>query len=172
MKISSFAVPIMMLIIIAHGVFKNVSVYSAFLEGSLEGLKTAVGIIGPILAIFIAINMFRASGALTVVINLLKPVTNFLKIPEEMLPFAVLRPISGGGSLAMATDIFKKYGCDSFVGRVVSVLMGSTETTFYAISVYFGSIGIKNTRHTVKAALMADVFALFISLFVCRLMFT
>ena len=117
MKISSLAVPIMMLIIIAHGVFKNVSVYSAFLEGSFEGLKTAVGIIGPILAIFIAINMFRASGALTVVINLLKPVTNFLKIPEEMLPFAVLRPISGGGSLAMATDIFKKYGCDSFVGR-------------------------------------------------------
>ena len=168
MKISSFAVPIMMLIIIAHGVFKNVSVYSAFLEGSFEGLKTAVGI----LAIFIAINMFRASGALTVVINLLKPVTNFLKIPEEMLPFAVLRPISGGGSLAMATDIFKKYGCDSFVGRVVSVLMGSTETTFYAISVYFGSIGIKNTRHTVKAALMADVFALFICLFVCRLIFT
>lgn len=172
MKISSLAVPLMILTIILFGIYKNVNIYSVFLDGSMDGLKTAVGIIPPILGIFIAINMFRASGGLEIVTSFLRPFTNFLKFPEQMLPFAVLRPISGGGSLAMATDLFKEYGTDSFIGRAVSILMGSTETTFYAITVYFGAVGIKNVRHTLKAALIADVFGMFLCVWVCRMFFT
>lgn len=171
MKIASFAVPAMMLLIILYGLYKNVNIYSVFLDGCKDGLKTAFNIIAPMLGIFVAINMFKASGALNIITDFLRPVTNALKFPEEMLPFALMRPVSGSGSLAMATELFKQYGADSFIGRCVSVLMGSSETTFYAITVYFGAIGIKNTRHTLKTSLLADVFAMFLSIAICRIFF-
>ena len=122
-------------------------------------------------SIFIAVSMFKASGALLYITNFLSPITNLLSIPAQIVPFALTRPISGSGSLAMATDLFKTYGTDSFIGRVISVVMGSSETTFYAITVYFGYIGIKNTRHTLKCALLSDLFAFILSIFVCRYFF-
>ena len=169
--ISQCAVPLMIGSIIVFGILKNVNVYTAFLDGAKEGLKIGVNIIPPILALLVALGMFKTSGALEILIKLISPITNFLKIPAEILPFAVMRPVSGGASLAMATDIFKSYGPDSFVGRAVSVMMGSTETTFYTLAVYFGCVKAKNTRHTLKCALFGDVVSLILSIWICRIFF-
>ena len=171
MSISTFAVPLVILFILAYGLVKRVNIYTLFLEGCAEGLKTVVSIIAPLVAIFVAIGMFRESGGLNLITTLAKPITNLFGFPEELLPFAALRPISGSGSLALATDLFKQYGTDSFAGRCASVLMGSTETTLYAIAVYFGAIGIKNTKYTLKAALLADLFGMIVSVMVCRFFF-
>ncbi|MBE7053998.1 MAG: spore maturation protein [Ruminococcaceae bacterium] len=168
MSVSSFAVPSMIFLIISYGLYKKVNIYSAFLEGTKDGIATIANIIGPMIGIFIAVNMFKASGALDILIKAISPVANFIKFPSELLPFSLVRPISGSGSLAMATDLFKTYGTDSFIGRCASVIMGSSETTFYALTVYFGAIGIKNTRHTLKCALLSDAFALFLSILICR----
>lgn len=169
--ISDYAVPFFMSSILLFGMIKNVNVYSVFLAGAKEGLKIGAGIIPPILALLVALNMFRASGAMDVLIKIISPVTDFLKIPSEILPFALMRPVSGGASLAMATDIFKNYGTDSLVGRIVSVMMGSTETTFYTLAVYFGVSKASDTRHTLKCALTADVVGIVLSVWVCRLFF-
>ena len=171
MNVSIYAVPSMIFMIISYGLYKKVNIYSAFIEGAKEGVNTVVNIITPMVAIFMAVNMFKVSGALSFIVKFLSPVTNFLKIPTEIIPFSLMRPVSGSGSLAMATDLYKTYGTDSFIGRCVSVIMGSSETTFYAITVYFGAIGIKNTRYTLKCALLSDAFALFLSIFVCRCFF-
>ena len=169
--ISDYAVPFFMSSILLFGMLKNVNVYSVFLGGAKEGLKIGVGIIPPILALLVALNMFRVSGAMDVLIKIISPVTSFLKIPSEVLPFALMRPVSGGASLAMATDIFKNYGADSLVGRIVSVMMGSTETTFYTLAVYFGVSKASDTRHTLKCALTADVVGIVLSVWVCRWFF-
>ena len=126
------------------------------------------GVFPSLFAIFIAISVFRASGLVEFLTNLLSPVCSALNFPSELLPFALLRPVSGSGSLAMASDIFTSYGADSFAGRCASVMMGSTETTFYTIAVYFGASGTKNIRHTLKCALLADAFGMIMSVIVCR----
>jgi spore maturation protein B len=111
------------------------------------------------------------NGLASEFVDLPNGISLVLKIPKETVPFFLMRPISGSGSLAMATDLFKTHGTDSFIGRVISVVMGSSETTFYAITVYFGYIGIKNTRHTLKCALISDVVAFMLSIFVCSCFF-
>lgn len=169
--VARFAVPAVITFIIVLGIWKNVNVYSCFLEGAKEGLSISVGILPPIIGLLFAIGMFRASGALEVIINLIKPVTEFLKIPSEILPFALMRPVSGSGSLAMATDIFKTYGTDSFAGRVASVMMGSTETTFYTLAVYFGATKVTDTRYTLKCSVLGDVVSLVLSVLVCKAFF-
>lgn len=169
--VSSLAVPLAIFGIISFGLVKNTNVYSSFLDGAGEGLRIGVGIIPPVLGLLVAIGMFRASGALDLVIYALKPVTNFLGIPSEIVPFAVMRPVSGSGSLAMATDIFKNYGTDSLSGRAVAVMMGSTETTFYTLAVYFGATKATNTRHTLKCALAGDVVSMILSVWICRWFF-
>ena len=125
------------------------------------------GIFPTLFSLFIAVSVFRASGLVDFLTKSLLPICSALHFPPELLPFAILRPISGSGSLAMASDIFNTYGPDSFVGRCASVMMGSTETTFYTVAVYFGATGTKNIRHTLKCALLADIFSMIISLVVC-----
>ncbi len=161
----------MFLLIIVYALFKRVKIYDAFLEGAKEGLNTVITIFPPILAILFSINMFKASGAMDILSKLISPLTSFIGLPSEMVPFAILRPISGSGSLALATDLFKEYGTDSFVGRAVSTLMGSTETTFYTLSVYFGATKVKNIRHSLKCALIADFIGIILSIWVVRLVF-
>ncbi len=170
-SISVFAVPAVLAGIIIFGLLKNVNVYSSFLTGAKEGLQIGVGIIPPVLGLLAAIGMFRASGALELIINFLRPITDFIKIPTELVPFALMRPVSGGASLAMATDIFQNYGTDSLVGRAAAVMMGSTETTFYTLAVYFGATKASNTRHTLKCALTADIVGIVLSVWVCRWFF-
>ena len=115
--------------------------------------------------------MFRASGALDYIIALIDPLSSRLGIPSEALPLAILRPISGSASLALVSDIIKTNGPDSFIGRVVSTMMGSTETIFYTLTVYFGAVGIKNIKYTLIAALIADLVSVFASVWICTVVF-
>ena len=170
MKISDIAIAVFVGFVLIFALFKRTEVYPSFILGAEDGLKTAVKIIPQLVGLMVAIKAFNASGAMDYIVALIKPVADILHFPSEALPFARLIPVSGSGSLAMATDIFGRYGADSFAGRVASVMMGSTETTFYVISVYFGAVGVKNVRHTLLCALLADVFSMVLSTVVCALM--
>lgn len=169
--VSLYAIPVTVAIIVGFGFVRGTEVFSVFCGGAKEGVKTVVSILPPLIGLFAAISVFRASGAMDILCAALSPVTTRLGIPDELLAFFLLRPVSGSGSLAMANDIFVTKGIDSFVSRVVSVMMGSTETTFYTIAVYFGAVGVKNTRHTVGCALFADVVCFVSSIVVCKILF-
>ena len=169
MNVSDFAIPVVILVVLTFALLKKCEVYSSFTFGAREGIETAVKIVPQLVGLLVAIKVFDASGAMDYVFRILSPVAKFLHFPSQALPFALLRPVSGSGSLAMATDLFGKYGPDSFVGRVVSVMMGSTETTFYTVAVYFGAVGVKNVRHTLLCALLADLVSMGLSVVVCSL---
>lgn len=170
-ELSSYAIPTLFFVILCVGLYRGVKVYDVFLEGAKEGITTVLRIIPPLVGLMVAVGVFRASGALDLLVYAVKPITNLLRMPSDALPLALLRPISGSASLAMLSDIFKVHGPDSFVGRVASTLMGSTETIFYTLAVYFGSVGIKNIRHTLVAALMADVAGIIAALWICTRVF-
>ncbi len=162
--ISVLSVPLLIALFIGLGLFRKVEVYDCFVEGAKDGLQSMVGIIAPLIGLTVAINMFRASGALELLGNFLAPALAFLKLPTDVLPLALLRPISGSASTAIVTDIFRNLGPDSPAGKIASVMMGSTETTFYTVAVYFGAVGIKNNRHTLPAALAADATGILLSI--------
>jgi spore maturation protein B len=168
---SSYAIPTIILVILALGMYKEVKVYDVFAEGAKEGISTVIRIIPALVGLMVAIGVFRASGALDLIVFAVKPITSFLKIPSEVVPLAFLRPISGSASLALVSDILKTYGADSFIGRLASTLMGSTETIFYTLAVYFGSVGIKNIRFTLVAALVADLVSVIAAVWICSLVF-
>ena len=169
--LSVYAVPAIFLVILSIGMYQEVKVYDVFIEGAKEGIATVVRIIPSLVGLLVAIGVFRASGALDLLIYAFKPIATFFGIPSEAMPLAFLRPISGSASLALVSDIIKTHGADSFVGRVVSTMMGSTETIFYTLAVYFGSVGIKNIRYTLAAALIADAVSVVASVWVCTLFF-
>ncbi len=169
--ISVLAIPLVIVLFLGWGFFKKVKVYESFVEGAKEGFDTAVRIIPYLVAMLMAIGMFRASGAMDVVTSVIAPVTNLIGLPPEALPMALLRPLSGSGSLGLMAEIMKTHGPDSFIGILVSTMYGSSETTFYVLAVYFGAVQIKNTRHAVPAGLIADFFGMLGALFVCRLLF-
>ena len=171
MNISDAVVPAVIGFIVLFGLLRKTDVYGAFVVGAEDGLKTAVRIIPQLVGLLVAVKAFSASGALDFLEALVRPAARLIHFPEQLVPFALLRPVSGSGSLAMATDIFKKYGTDSLLGRAVSVMMGSTETTFYTVAVYFGAVNAKDTRHTLACALFADAVSAFVSVAVCRVMF-
>ncbi len=164
--ISVFSVPLMIALFVSLGLFRRVGVYDCFVEGAKDGLQSMVGIIPPLIGLMVAIHMFRASGALELLATLLDPILQALHLPPQVLPLALLRPISGSASTAIVTDIFRTLGPDSPAGNIASVMMGSTETTFYTVAVYFGAVGIKNTRHTLTAALSADITGILLSILV------
>ncbi len=169
--ISVLAIPLVIVLFLGWGFFKKVKVYESFVEGAKEGFDTAVRIIPYLVAMLMAIGMFRASGAMDVLTSVIAPVTNLIGLPPEALPMALLRPLSGSGSLGLMAEIMKTHGPDSFIGILVSTMYGSSETTFYVLAVYFGAVQIKNTRHAVPAGLIADFFGMLGALFVCRLLF-
>lgn len=155
-EISNFIIPVIVVIMILHGIFKGVNVFNEFTTGAKEGLKILLNILPSLVALIFSIELIKASGALDTLCSLLSPVTSFLGIPKEVAPLTILSPISGSGSLGMFESILKNHGPDSFIGRCASVIMGSTETTFYTMTVYYGSVGIKKSRHTLPSALCAD----------------
>ncbi|MDR0930267.1 MAG: spore maturation protein [Clostridiales bacterium] len=169
--ISISITPILLLLIITHGLFKRVNIFSTFTSGAKTGIQTVFNILPTLVAILIAISMFNASGALELLGKLLAPILNIINFPLETLPLAIMRPISGGASLAIVSNILKTTGISSYAGRVASVMMGSTETTFYVIAVYFAAIRIKNMRHTLKAALIADLAGIIASVIVVQFFF-
>ena len=169
--ISSYAIPVFIFIVLGYGYIKGVKVYDAFIEGAKEGLTTALRVLPYMVAMFVAIGIFRASGAMDVLIAFVAPVATLLGIPSQILPLAIIRPMSGIASTSMLAEILRMYGPDSYIGRVASTMMGSTETVFYTISVYFGSIGVKKIRYTLWAALLADLAGLIASIIICNIVF-
>lgn len=163
--ISSFTLPVMILGIIIFGLYKKTNVYDSFVSGAKTGVESTLQIIPPLVGLMVGISVLRGSGALDMLGKLLEPVTSFIHMPPEILPLALLRPISGSGSTAIVTDLFKNFGPDSQIGKIASVMMGSTETTFYTIAVYFGAVGVKRLRHTVKSALLGDLTGILLALF-------
>ena len=168
--ISVYAIPVFIVSFIVFGLIRKVNVYECFVEGAKSGIESMFGIIAPLVGLMVAISMFRESGALEIIAKAISPILSYVGLPVEVLPLSILRPISGSASLALVTDIFKTYGPDSQIGKIASVMMGSTETTFYTIAVYFGAVGIKNTRHTIPSALSADLTGIIFSALIVSLM--
>lgn len=155
-KLTDYILPCLVVLIILHGAFKGINVFDEFMQGAKNGFNTVLNIIPSLIALLLCVNMLRASGGLDVICSLISPLTDFLGIPKGITPLAILSPVSGSGALGMYESILKEFGPDSYVGQCASVIMGSTETTFYAITLYYGSINIKKTRHTLPSALCAD----------------
>ena len=166
-----YIVPIIILFIISFGLIKNGEVYTPFVSGAADGLKTMAGIIPGIVGILVAVEMLKSSGAVEMLAQALSPVLKLIGMPAEVIPLALLRPFSGSGSLGIVSDIFKQSGPDSYAGRIASVMMGSTETTFYTVALYYSVAKVKNIRHTLHAALLADFCGIIGIVIVCRLWF-
>lgn len=169
--ISKWAIPFLLLVIPVYGMIRRVPVYETFVEGAEEGFLTAVKIIPFLVGMMVAIAVFRASGAMLVLGQVLAPITNVLGAPAEIVPLAIMRPLSGSGVLGMATEIMRVYGPDSFIGRLASVMQGTTDTTFFVLTIYFGSVGIKKYRYAAITGLTADLTGFLASLFICHYVF-
>lgn len=170
--LSYFVIPLILVGFPLYGLYKRVPVYESFVEGAKEGFQVAVRIIPYLVAILFAIAMFRASGAMDVLARVLSPVLGLIGFPAEVLPMAIIRPLTGSGSAGIVVDMIKQYGEDSIYVKMAAVMFGSTETTFYVIAVYFGAINVKKTRHAVPAGLTADVAAMIIAVWTVRLLFS
>lgn len=154
--ISSAAIPITILIIIVYGLLEKNKVYDTFVEGAKEGIEIVFNIFPTLIGIFVAVGALRSSGILDLIIKFIAPITNFFNIPSEIMPLALVRPISGSASMAVATDIMTTFGVDSKIGLIASTIMGSTETTLYTIAIYTSCVGVKKIRFVLAAALIAD----------------
>lgn len=170
-NIGNMLIPIVIFIIISVAVIKKVNVYDEFVDGAKEGLSMGISIFPYLIGMIFGINILLKSGILDNIFLFLKPVFDFIKIPVEVLPMAIIRPISGNASFAVMIDIIKNYGVDSYLGRIVSVMQGATDTTIYVISLYFGSISIKNIRYALKAGLFADLVTLIMSVLLVSIFF-
>ncbi len=159
--IGEWVLPLMVVSIVVFGLYKKVRVFDCFMEGAKKGLKTVYDLLPTITGLVVAVTMLKQSGGMELIAKAFSPVAALLGVPEDTVPMALLSPISGGGSLSLFESVLKSDGPDSFIGQVASVLMGSTDTTLYAVTVYYAAVGIKNTRHTLYAGLAAD-FASFV----------
>lgn len=155
--LGEIAVPLIIVLVMVYAIIHGKDVFSGMTAGAKDGLKTVLGILPALIALLPCVYMLRASGALDALCALLQPVLTHLGIPSETVPLMLIRPLSGSGALAVGSDIMRQSGVDSFIGRCTAVMLGSTETTFYVIAVYFGAAGIKKSRHAVPAALIADL---------------
>jgi spore maturation protein SpmB len=169
--ISIMAIPFIILVFISFGIIKKVKIYEVFVEGAKEGFNIAVRIIPFLVAMLVGIGVFRAGGAMEFLSIIISPVTNLIDFPAEALPMALMRPLSGSGSLGIMSEIMSVHGPDSFIGILVSTIMGSTETTFYVLALYFGSVNISKMRHAVAAGVLADIAGILAALFIVGLIF-
>lgn len=170
-KISVWAIPALFCIFLVLGWLRRIHVYETFIRGAADGFQIAVRIIPYLVAMFVAIKVFRVSGAMDIIARLCAPFLSLLGLPPEVLPLALMRPLSGSSALGIATELIRTYGPDSFLGRLASVMQGTTDTTFFVLTVYFGSVGIKKYRHALALGLIADLTGLFLSLFLCKIIF-
>lgn len=169
--LSVWAIPAILLAIPLLGYLRRVNVYEAFVDGAGEGFQTAIRIMPFLVAMMVSINVFRASGAMEAFVNLLAPVLNLLGVPADLVPLAIMRPLSGTGALGLATEIINTFGPDSLCGRIASTVLGSTDTTFYVLTVYFGAVGIRKPRYSVFVGLLGDLTGFFMSIYICRKIF-
>jgi len=171
-QISKYIIPFLLVGIPFYGlVFKKIKVYESFVDGAKDGFDIAVRIMPYLIAILVAIGMFRASGALELFISLISPFLNAIGFPPENVPLAIMRPLSGSGSLGLFTDLVNEYGTDSLFTKIGATMFGSTETTFYVLAVYFGSVGIRKSRHALIAGLIADAVGVIAAVYICKIIF-
>lgn len=170
--ISKWAIPLTLALIPLWALYKKVAIYDTFVDGAKEGFSVGVKIIPYLVGILVAIGMFRASGAIDIIAHVLSPFLNFIGMPADILPLAIIRPLSGSGALGIMTEIAGKYGGDSYMARLAAVMTGSSETTFYVLAVYFGAVGIKKVRYALIAGLIADLAGIISALIICRIVFS
>lgn len=170
--VSLLAVPILLSFFPIYAALRRIKVYDEFVEGAKEGFQVCVRIIPNLVAILVAIGMFRGAGGIEMLTNLLGPTMHVVHFPPELLPMALIRPLTGSGSLAVFTDTVKHFGPDNILSKMAGTIYGSTETTFYVLAVYFGAVGIRKARHAVPAGLVADIVAIISSVVICRMMFS
>lgn len=169
--LSRWAIPFVLLVVplVAH--MRGVNVFETFVEGAEAGFGTAIKTIPYLVAMLVAISVFRASGAMDVLVDVLSPFLNLFGVPAEILPHAIMRPLSGGAALGISTDLIKTHGPDSFTGRLISTMQGSSDTTFYVLTLYFGSVGITRYRYSVISGLCADFTTLIASIYIAHKVF-
>lgn len=166
--ISLIAMPIIILIIIGFGFFEKNKVYDVFLEGAKEGMGMVYNLFPTLVGLFVAVSVLRNSGIIDLIVNFISPIIEIFNIPKEIMPLAILRPISGSAAMAVAIDIMNNYGVDTKIGIISSVIMGSTETTLYTIAVYTSCVKIKKTRGILFATLIGDVVGMLVSVAICN----
>lgn len=170
-QLSVWAIPIILVFIPLYAVYRKVPVYETFVEGAKDGFETAINIIPHLVGMMVAISVFRASGAMDALVAIVHPLMARMGVPSEVLPLAILRPITGAGSLAFTTDLMHEHGPDSLIGRIASTVQGSTDTTLYVLTVYFGAVGIRKTKYALKVGLGADVIGFIASILICMIVF-
>ena len=167
--LSKSIIPIIFLLIISYGMIEGCKVYEWFIEGAKEGLNVCLRIFPALLAMIIAVQIFKESNLLDVLNNLIAPIGNLIGLPKEIIPLILIKPLSGSGAIGVFTDIIKSFGADTKIGLISSVVMGTTETIFYTITVYFGAVKVKKIRHTLWAAIFADLTAIIMAVLMVNL---
>lgn len=170
-NISIYIIPLFIFVVVSYGAHKKINIYESFLNGAKEGLSMSFDIFPAIIAMIFAINIFLDSNILSSLTIFLKPVLDVFNIPSEILPMALLRPISGTATLALMNEIFYTYGADSFIGRLASIMQGCTDTTFYVLLLYFGSVKVTKSRYALKVGLFADAIGIILAIIMCNLFF-
>ena len=169
--ISNLIIPILVLGIVGYGIYKKINVYDVFIEGAVESFDMVIKIFPNLLAMILAINILLNSNVLNILESILKPLLSLIEVPFEIVPMSLMRPLSGTSSLVILNNLFSEYGPDSFIGTLGSIIQGSTDTTFYVLTLYFGSIGIKKIRYGLVVGLLADLIGIIASLFIVKILF-
>ncbi|HHW03231.1 MAG TPA: spore maturation protein [Thermoanaerobacterales bacterium] len=167
----SWVIPVLIFVVFIYAHAKKIRIFETFVEGARDGLFMAARIVPYLIGIYVAVGVFRESGAIDILVNLLSPLLSLVGAPAEVLFLTIVRSLSGPAALGMMLEIFDTHGPDSFIGRLASTLIGSTDTTFYIIAVYFGSVGIRNTRYSIPVGLFADFASFLASVFIVRKMY-
>ncbi|CAM3123641.1 spore maturation protein [Paenibacillus lupini] len=170
-RLSAWLIPAIIVFIPLYAAFRKVPVYETFIEGAKDGFGTAINIIPALVGMMVAISMFRASGAMDLMLGAVRPLFDLLSIPTEVLPLGILRPLTGAGSLAFTADLIATHGPDSLIGRIASTIQGSTDTTLYVLTVYFGAIGIRKTKYALKVGLFSDLVGFLAAILICMYIF-
>ena len=170
-KISLYILPFMILGILFYAIVKKVSVYEEFVEGAKDGFKVSVAIIPYLVAIIVGISMFKASGAIDIIVSIFGAMLEKLSVPADIIPIMITRSLSGSATLGLFADIVSEHGADSYIAKLAAVMVGSSETTFYVLAVYFGSIGIKKYRYALLTGIIADITGIVLAILVARLFF-
>lgn len=170
-QLSNWAIPFLLMAVPLIGYIRRVKVYEAFVEGAANGFQTAIKIMPFLVSMLVAVNIFRVSGAMDIFIGVFEPVLKLIGVPPDLIPLGIMRPLSGTGSLGLVTEILETYGPDSLNGRIASTILGSTDTTFYILTVYFGAVGIRNPRYSVLVGLIGDVTGFLGSVYICQRLF-
>ena len=170
-KISISILPLMILFILTTGMLKKVPVYEEFVEGAKDGFKVSITIIPYLVALIVGISMFRASGALDLITNCLSSLLNKIQVEADIIPIIFTRPLSGSATLGLFSEIANKYGGDAYITKLAAIMVGSSETTFYVLSVYFGSIAIKRFRYAILAGIIADITGIVLAILVAHWFF-